>query len=433
MRFALLAVLLFAPAASRADDALAPGHVLDQTSATAAETLLSPEVLGRYKAGEFHNTIGAWPQGPAWEEAFAAASQKNAERLGVSERGTIVDRATGKPASGLYGVPFRIDPADPQAGVKVMWNAYYALWRIGSTHDALGMSWVGRKGLQREAVLESHMAFLEGVPPSRAPKENPLDLAQQSRAIVTSPADLNGTASLSWRFRDPEKQDQSWTYVPALRRVRQVSPANRSDGFLGSDLSQDDGAVFDGKPEDFTWTFVGGREGLVLADPASLAGKVVRKTRPDGGFDDEWPPDQKVIGYQDAKWAGLPWAPVTPVLVKRKLWVIEAKPHDPYYLFDRIELAIDQETFQGVASRKFDAQGALLRSLQFLVGAPQPIPTGGETLLLPATQMGYVLAENLKADRATVAGTMPPGVSVHSRRIPIDPGIFALERLGAGK
>jgi len=31
----------------------------------------------------------------------------------------------------------------------------------------------------------------------------------------------------------------------ALRRVRAVSPANRSDGFLGSDMSQDDGAFFE--------------------------------------------------------------------------------------------------------------------------------------------------------------------------------------------
>ncbi|NJR44255.1 hypothetical protein HC761_02160 [bacterium] len=36
--------------------------------------------------------------------------------------------------------------------------------------------------------------------------------------------------------------------MPALRRVRAVSPANRSDGFLGSDMSQDDGPFFDGKP-----------------------------------------------------------------------------------------------------------------------------------------------------------------------------------------
>ena len=85
------------------------------------------------------------------------------------------------------------------------------------------------------------------------------------------------------------------------------------------------------------------------------------------------------------------------------------------------------------AQAKLDAQGALLRSLQFMIAAPQPIELGGETLRLPASSMGYILAENLKQERATVAGTVPPGKSVHARRIPIDPGIFALERLGAGK
>ena len=432
--FRVLVVLaLLTSATARGDDALVAGRVLDASTAAAADGLMPPEVVGHYKSGQFKNTIGAWPKGPAWEDAFETASRQNADRLDVDDRGTIVDKATGKPATGIYGLPFRIDAKDPKAAVKVMWNAYYALWRVASTNDVLAMVWVGPKSKQREAVLESHLLFYEGVPPSRVIKDNPLNLAQQTLALVTSPADLNGTASLAWRFRDPGKQDQAWTYVPALRRVRQLTPANRSDGFLGSDLSQDDGAIFDGKPEDFEWKLVGERQALVLADPASLDGKVVRTPRPDGGYDEEWPVDQQVVGYQDPQWTGLAWAPLAPVLVPRRVWVIEAKSRDPYYLFERIELAIDQETFQGVSSRKFDAQGALLRSLQFLVAAPQPIELGGEKLRLPASSMGYILAENLKQERATVAGTVPPGKSVHTRRTPIDPGVFALERLGAGK
>jgi hypothetical protein len=408
-----------------------PGQTLDASNAASAEGLLPPEVLAHYAAGEYTNRVAAWPAGPPWEASFGAASAANAARLGVDEKGTIIDTATKEQARGLYGLPFKIDPADPQAGVKAIWNAYYAFWRIGSSHDLLALDFVGKGGLERQAILESDVLFWEGVPPSRAPKENPLDLAAQQRAVVTSPADLNGTASLAWRFRDAEKRDQAWTYVPALRRVRQISPANRSDGFLGSDLSQDDGAFFDGKPEDFTWKLVGEREALVLADPASLAGKTTRKARPDGGIDEDWPAGQQVVGYQDPEWKGLPWAPVAPVLARRKLWVVEATPKDPYYLFAKIELGIDQETFQGATSRKFDAQGALLRSLQFLSYASQPIEVGGEQLVLPSSSMGYVLAENQKAGRATVAGTAPPGQSVHQRRIPIAPGVFALDRLGA--
>lgn len=411
----------------------APGQILDATTAAQAEGLLAPEILAHYQSGEYRSTIATWPPGPPWEPAFAEASGKNAGRLGVDAKGTVVERDGGKPARGLWGLPFAIDPADPQAGVKVVWNAYYSLWRIGSTHDVLALDWIGKKGLERQALLESHTLYYEGVPAARAPKENALDLASQQRALVTSPADLNGTASLTWRFRAADQRDQSWTYVPALRRVRQISPANRSDGFLGSDMSQDDGAFFDGKPEDFTWKLVGERDALVLADPGSLAGKAVRKGRPDGGIEDIWSPDQKLVGYQEAGWNGLPWAPVAPVLVRRKLWVVEAVPNDPYYLFKRIEIGVDKETFQGAGSRKFDAQGGLLRSLQFLLYASAPIEAGGEKLVLPASSMGFLLAENTKQGRATLAGTNPPGASVHERRVPLDPALFQLDRLGAGK
>src|SRR5262249_56190961 len=83
------------------------------------------------------------------------------------------------------------------------------------------------------------------------------------------PADLRGTAPLTCRDRDP-KRDSMWAYAPAVRRVRAISPTNRSDGFLGSDMSQDDGVYFDGKPEDFTWRYVGDAEMLCLYDRAAI-------------------------------------------------------------------------------------------------------------------------------------------------------------------
>jgi hypothetical protein len=35
--------------------------------------------------------------------------------------------------------------------------------------------------------------------------------------------------------------------------------------------------------------------------------------------------------------------------------------------------------------------------------------------------------------RATVVGPAPPGQAVHERRVPLDPGLFSLEPVGAGK
>jgi hypothetical protein len=429
-RVALLVVGLVACCrASAFADAPGPGAVLDASNAATAAELLPPEIVARYQAGEYRNTVAAWPTTPAFAPDFIEATKKNQATLATNERGTILDGPGGTRARGVYGLPFKIDPADPHAGVKAIWNAYYSLWRVASTEDMLALDWVGKKGLERQAVMEARTLYYEGVPKSHAPKQNPLDLAAQQHAIVTSPADLNGTASLLWRFHDPDKEDESWTYVPALRRVRKISPTNRSDGFLGSDLSQDDGSFFDGKPESFTWKLVGEREGYVLADPASLTGTVKRTAHQDG-YAEEWSPSQKVVGYQDQSWTGVGWAPIAPVLVRRKLWVVEAVPRDPFYLFKRIEIALDQETFQGVWSRKFDAQGGLLRSLQFLVYAAQPTPTGEP---MPASSMGYIGAVNVKSNRATIAGTAPPGASRHLRRLALDAGFFSLDRLGTGK
>jgi hypothetical protein len=47
--------------------------------------------------------------------------------------------------------------------------------------------------------------------------------------------------------------------------------------------------------------------------------------------------------------------------------------------------------------------------------------------------MMYIAAENTKSGRATVIGTPPSGRSLHERRVPLDPGLFALERLSTGK
>jgi hypothetical protein len=123
------------------------------------------------------------------------------------------------------------------------------------------------------------------------------------------------------------------------------------------------------------------------------------------------------------------WAPVAPVLVRRKLWVVEAVPSDPYYLFAKIEIGLDQETFQDATSRKFDSQGVLLRSLQFLSHASQPVEAGGEKLVLPAASMMYMASENTKSARATVIGGRRR--SIHERR-GRSTRRFTLERLNAG-
>src|SRR5207249_3688855 len=143
-------------------------------------------------------------------------------------------------------------------------------------------------GLERRTDQDVRFAYYDGVPEDeRMP--NPQNFLTQALIFVKAPADLHGTAALTWRYRDADRRDSTWAYVPALRRVRAVSPTNRSDGFLGSDMSQDDGPFFDGKPEDFEWNLKGEVEGFRFAEELNL--KDVGKAR--------WVPE---IGAWDADW-----------------------------------------------------------------------------------------------------------------------------------
>lgn len=54
------------------------------------------------------------------------------------------------------------------------------------------------------------------------------------------PFDVKGTSFLSWEWDDPDKDDDKWLYMPALRKVRRISGKSTNDYFMGSDFTYDD-------------------------------------------------------------------------------------------------------------------------------------------------------------------------------------------------
>lgn len=62
-----------------------------------------------------------------------------------------------------------------------------------------------------------------------------------------APSDIKGTASLLIEHAGGD--DDMWIYLPALRKVRRLSAANKRDGFIGTDFSYGD--VLGHKPEDW--------------------------------------------------------------------------------------------------------------------------------------------------------------------------------------
>ena len=414
----------------RAD--VTPGMTLDQSTAAQAKDLLPPEILKHYEKGEYRNAVVDFPDSRfQWDDGHAEATRWNKDHLILGPDKQPVDKDTGTRPDYITGHPFpeiRADDAD--AGIKVLWNTIYTVYNGGNSRNVVTLNWLSPSGLDRQAGQDVVFLYYDAQPKHYIPPSNPENMLWQFIAMTLSPADLQGTAALSWRYKDPGKRDANWAYVPTMRRVRAVSPANRSDGFLGSDLSQDDGNFFDGKPEDFTWKLVGQRDALRMTDPDSLQGKIQRRELPGGGWRTIFYNNDRTAGFQVKDWKGIAWAPVAGALTKRKVWVIEGVPKDKYYLYGRIELWIDSYTYEGAWNRRFSWQGELMNTYQ--ITGPATAPYNDKERWWGST-FGYQCAENVKANRATLAGLLPSGDVPNDRRMPLAPSFFdytTLNRFG---
>jgi hypothetical protein len=404
---------------------LQAGDMLDRSNAHLAKGMLPDELLRHYEQGEYANRIVDYPLGnPAWEASFVEATRRNAETLRVDEKGTIIDRTTGQQPAYIYGLPFpNIDPSDPQAGVKAIWNQYLAIWYGGSAHTKTKVLMFNTKGLERELGAEGFFKFYDGEP-EKYRKDNPLDLQAQFLAFALSPSDMQGTAALSWRYRDPNKRDSQWAYVPALRRVRAISPANRSDGYLGSDISSDDGYFFDGKPEDFDWRLVEKRDAFRIVDPDNVTQKLKPRAVAGGGWEALTATKDDYYGYQADGWKGLPWAIPAAALARRPMWLVEAVPRDKYYLYGRLVLWIDAETWDGSYHQKFTWTGEHVLTYSVMARVNQPTGPRPEDETVQTATLAWAVAENFKMRRASLAGARFDAKSPFDRRVPIDTSVF---------
>lgn len=54
------------------------------------------------------------------------------------------------------------------------------------------------------------------------------------------PADVKDTAFLSIDYDDPERDDDQWLYLPALRKTKRIATSDKSGSFMGSDMNYSD-------------------------------------------------------------------------------------------------------------------------------------------------------------------------------------------------
>ncbi len=86
-------------------------------------------------------------------------------------------------------------------------------------------------------------------------KENET-VGDKSLVVFNSPRDVEGTALLSHaKILDPDDQ---WLFLPALKRVKRISSANKSGPFVGSEFAFEDFTITE--LNKFTYAYIGEEE-----------------------------------------------------------------------------------------------------------------------------------------------------------------------------
>ena len=68
------------------------------------------------------------------------------------------------------------------------------------------------------------------------------DVGEDSQSILffLAPADVKDTGFLTYDYDDPDRDDDQWLYLPALKKTKRIATGDKSGSFMGSDFSYAD-------------------------------------------------------------------------------------------------------------------------------------------------------------------------------------------------
>ncbi len=218
---------------------------------------------------------------------YIDATEKFKGQATIASDGAIENYTAGRP----------FDPAEytpgKESGWKMVWNWMYRWQNEGLTVGEVHWVWVRRGGTHdgHEIMNDTYSKYYTGGgtfervltgPYKRVMMSYRADLADEGYVLnggkgfakntefreytgFTAPFDIAGTAFLILRYKDPRKADDSWAYIPSLRRVRRISVEVKSDSLLGTDHTLEDFYGFNGRPLEHEWEYIGTARMLVVA------------------------------------------------------------------------------------------------------------------------------------------------------------------------
>ena len=294
-----------------------PGDVITSANVDLVKDLIPDGYYDMVKRGMELPIIepGHWKT----PQFFVDATAKNAGQGYIDEEDNLRTKGglfSGEPGGWWDGgVPFpEVSMDDPQAGIKVFYNSIQAYEGDDFTHDETNPLYVGSDGkIERTIKMSWDRVYLtarEKLDPKPTYASKYQNVVFKQFAYVQWPFDLKGFGNLGIRYTDSTKQDDSYAYIPAMRRVRRLASAQRFDAFVGSDATLGDFRQLDIPTA--TWKYKLLSKKPMLAMMHSGAWSVTNTDPP------VYPPMKPGYKFQNTPWEVVP-----------EIYAVEAMPKDP--------------------------------------------------------------------------------------------------------
>jgi hypothetical protein len=250
----------------------------------------------------------------------------------------------------VAGLPFpNIDPNDPLAGFKIMWNQEQKPQYV----DNVGTEWISELVNSKGEIERTYgsqywrrmmwTGRLYADPRPVVPHNPPLRYTEQFGPLFI-PNDLKGAGVLNNRYLPPDVPDDSYMYLPELRRVRRVSVANRSDAFWGSDADLDSLWGFNSKVSYWAFRLLAEKEILAPVHSGFYGDHKIWCKEADG-----------TNGILASLPCNIPWE-------KRPVYVVEGVPTAySQYAYSKRVMYIDKDFWGMSFSEQHDLGGELWR------------------------------------------------------------------------
>jgi hypothetical protein len=274
------------PAGAKGDE-VKPGDKIDKTNAERVKELVSPGVLWCLQNGMEMDIVPY--QKISVPADYQAATEKYSAQVKLNDQNMVENWVAGKPFP-------NIDPNDKQAAQKIMYNFerthyFTETLDLNLTDADTGSLYIDANGnrhynVERHFVPEWLRIFryegrIKNDPKPLITPNNDKTFHKAGLYPLIEPFDLKGVGGVSYRYQDQHRQDDTWLYLPFVRRVRRMSSTQRSDALFGQDIDVDSFGGYAGQIPWFEWKLLGEKPLLMSLHGQSLPPKTCKT---DGGM-----------------------------------------------------------------------------------------------------------------------------------------------------